>query len=78
MPKIRKCATADLGMLQGVAVHHPMGGSATALGGGAHWKGWCHPLGWTARWPQVWLHFLTLEQPKLALFFSFSSPTSPS
>ena len=32
MPKIRKGGSADMGTLQGVAVHRARGGGATALG----------------------------------------------
>ena len=36
MPKIQKGGAAEIGMLQGVAVHHPKGGGATTLGCPVH------------------------------------------
>ena len=36
MPKIRKGAAAEIGTLQGVAVHHARGGGATTLGCPVH------------------------------------------
>ena len=81
MSKIQKSDRADLGTLQGVAVHRARGGDAPPLGwqchrprlSGAHWKGWFHPPRKAAHWVQVLLRFSTLRQPKLGLFFSFSS-----
>jgi hypothetical protein len=81
MPKIQKSGCVDFGHAAAGDGAPCLGWRCTALGGGATTLGYLvHTRKGSATlcWVQVWLRFLTLGQPKLALFFSFSSPTSPS